>query len=92
MTKHTKAGVGDLGSALFVIVGLVGYLWGLAILWQGLGVIGVAVGFVLFPATITLAPLGAGLAWGEWDASVVVYGGTVVAWVLMGLGSRSDED
>ena len=48
-----------------------------------------AAGFLLLsPATVTIAPLYAGLAWGDWGPRVVICGGGAASAIAFGLGSR----
>lgn len=77
------------------IVYLLGGLWGLVIclgiVKAKLGLLGVIVGFFIFPVVLYLAPWYSGFADSNWMPVMVVYGSGIAAMVLIGIGSAFDK-
>ncbi len=46
----------------------------------------IVVGWFLFPVMFTVAPFYAGVAWGDWTAFFVTYGGGLLCWFFLGIG------
>lgn len=85
-------------SSIFKVPGYIIYflggLWGLficlGIVNAKLGMIGLIVGLFLFPVVLYLAPWYVGVVDGNWMPAMVVYGSSITAMILIGVGSLID--
>jgi hypothetical protein len=72
-----------------------GGLWGLfvclGIVVDELGFIGGTIAFFLFPVTLYFAPWYAAIAQGNWFPVFLVYGSTIAALILYGIGAAIDK-
>lgn len=77
---------------IYFVAGIWGFFICLGIVVDQLGFIGGAVAFVIFPVTLTFAPVYAALADSNWFPLILIYGGGVGASVLYAIGAAIDRD
>ncbi len=77
---------------IYSVAGIWGFFICLGIVVDQLGFIGGAVAFVIFPVTLTFAPVYAALADSHWFPLILIYGGGVGASVLYAIGAAIDRD
>jgi len=77
-----------LGLIIFILTGIISFLWSIAIVAQTMGFIGGFIAFSFFPATILFVPLYAALTQGNWILIALTYGGGIVGAFLMGMGEE----
>jgi len=75
-----------LGAVAFFVFGLWGFILELIIVNQAGGLLGIVVGIVVLPVTFVAAPWYALVAQGDWLPLAVVYGGCVVAGLMVAAG------
>jgi len=73
------------------IVGVSGFVVGLAIAESIAGVWGLVLAAAAFPLTVALSPLYALVTWNSWVPVFVVFGGGSIATALVGFGSGGEE-
>jgi len=84
----------------FTVVGYIAIaafgLWGLvielAIIEHVAGFWGMVVGFMILPLMLTVTPLYALIAWGNWFPLLIVYGGGIFAFTMIGVGGLIKGD
>lgn len=83
-----------LGMAAYWIFGIIGSILSLAVVEAAAGFWGFVIAFVVFPVTFTAAPWYALVKWGNPWPLVFSYGGIIVAWIFVSVGTgviRSSE-
>ncbi len=78
-----------LGYLILIAAGLFGLFASLSIIAHELGFIGGFIAFLFFPVTLAFAPWYAGFAYGNWQLLGIIYGGTIVGSLLVGLGDKN---
>ena len=81
-----RSSIALIGLIITWLAGAAGFVWGLIIIYEALGGLGVIVGFILFPITITVAPLLAAIFWGAWAPFLVLLGAGITGRVMMTAG------
>jgi hypothetical protein len=77
---------------VYIVGGLWGFLVSIAIVSKELGFLGGAIAFVVFPVTLYFAPWYEGLVHANWFPVALVYGTTIIAAILYGIGALIDRD
>lgn len=75
-----------LGYIAFVVFGLWGFIIELIIVNYVAGFWGMVVGFMILPVTLIVAPWYALVAWGNWFPLLIVYGGGILGFIMVGIG------
>ena len=75
-----------LGWIVFIVSGFWGFFLCLAVVSKVTGFWGLVAALFLIPVTFAAAPLYAGFAWGDWFPFVMSYGGSIAAFILIGIG------
>ncbi len=81
-----------VGCLLYVVVGLVGLIIVLDILIEVIGFWGAVLAFMFLPITLVATPWYALVAWGNPFPLILIYGGGIVAGILMWIGSAVSGD
>lgn len=88
--------MGNIFKIPAMIIYFIGGIWGLficiGIVHDKLGFIGAVVSLFLLPFTLYLAPWYVAFADGNWHPVMVIYGTTVVAFVLAFIGTMIDGE
>ena len=80
-------------SLVFVVCGIWGFLLCIGIVYDTLGlVVAVLSIFFLFPIVLFLTPWYQGLANNDWMPFAVVYGGSLIGYILTAIGTAVDKD
>ena len=86
--------MGNIFKVPAMIIYFIGGLWGLflclGIIYDKLGLIATILSFFVLPFTLYLAPWYVAIADGNWHPVMVIYGATVVAFLLAFIGSLID--
>ena len=80
-----------LGVTIYTLCGLWSFFISMAIVTDNLGFIGSFFAFMIFPATITFAPLYEALANSNWFLFILTYGGAIIGGIFFWLGSHFEE-
>ena len=95
LKKVERKKIGIIFTAPAILIYIVAGLWGMyicvSIVQVAFGTVAAIVSFVLAPALLGLAPLYAGIVNGDWFPALLVYGSTIVASILFGIGVKIDE-
>lgn len=81
-----------LGFISLFIFGIWGLLIDLSILYEVIGFWGIVIGIFVLPVTLIAAPWYALLAWGTWFPLIITYGGGLISYILIGIGSSLQEE
>lgn len=76
-----------LGGVVFILASLIGFLSSIAIVVKTWGVWAFILGMVLFPIVFAVAPFYIGFALGDWSVVIVQYGGMLVGFILVAIGT-----
>jgi hypothetical protein len=74
-----------LGTLIYLVCGIWGFILSLKVIYAMWGVIGVVVSFFLAPITFALVPIYHGFTEGDWSIIVISYGGLLIATILTAL-------
>jgi hypothetical protein len=80
-----------LGTLIYLVCGIWGFILSLKVIYAMWGIIGVVVSFFLAPITFALVPIYHGFTEGDWSIIVISYGGLLIATILRALHDKFAE-